>query len=149
MFDVQAIKTRHDLRRIVESDLGPAHGHGSRALLWRCPFHKERKGYSLSVWPDNWRCFGACCIGGDAITWLQLYRSMTFNEACRYLDGQPVTNLPIHQVERPRFVSAKPPELAWQEAGWKVVSQATANLWSSEGYLALAYLKRRGLSEDA
>src|SRR5450432_3768153 len=148
MFDVQAIKTRHDLRRIVESDLGPAHGHGSRALLWRCPFHNERKGYSLSVWPDNWRCFGSCCMGGDAISWLERYRGMTFNEACRYLDGQPVTNLPIRQVERPQFVTARQPKQEWQSAAWNVVKQASDNLWSDDGQHALAYLKRRGLSDD-
>ncbi len=134
MFDIQAIKTRNDLRRIVESDLGPSHGHGARALNWRCPFHHEHKGYSLSVWPDNWRCFGACCMGGDAISWLQRYRGMTFNEACYFLDGEPVTSAPLRQVERPQFVTARPPELEWQQQAWEVVKQATANLGSGEDY---------------
>src|SRR6478609_116294 len=109
MFDVQAIKTRHDLRQIVESDLGPAHGHGVKALLWRCPFHNERRGYSLSVWADNWRCFGACAVGGDAISWLQRYRGMAFQEACRFLSGAPVTASPVRNFERPQFVTARLP----------------------------------------
>ncbi len=149
MFDVQELKARHDLRRIVENDLGPSHGHGRKALRWRCPFHGEQKGYSLLVWADNWRCFGACGIGGDVIAWLQRYRRLSFGEACRWLGGEPVT---VHSGRRsahsPSPVSAVPPDLDWQQAAWRVVRQAVADLWRPVGYQALSYLKRRGLSGD-
>ena len=46
--DLKVLKEKHDLRLIVEADLGPAHCRGGRALLWRCPFHNEHKGYSLA-----------------------------------------------------------------------------------------------------
>ncbi len=149
MFDVQELKTRHDLRKIVESDLGPPPGHGAKALLWRCPFHHEHHGYSLSVWIDNWRCFGACSTGGDTIAWLQLYRGLSFVDACRFLGGEPVNTRRYHSEEHAVTGSpAIPPSLDWQQAAWKVVKQAVANLWNPVGAQALAYLKRRGLSGD-
>ena len=56
LVDTKALKERHDLRRIVEQDLGPAPARSRRASLWKCPFHGERKGYSLAVWADGY-CF--------------------------------------------------------------------------------------------
>lgn len=149
MFDVQNLKTRHDLRRIVESDLGPARGHSSKALLWRCPFHHEQNGYSLAVWADNWRCFGACSTGGDAIAWLQHYRGLTFQEACRFLGGELVTDRACPRSAQPtRPDNSLPPASEWQDAARKVVKQAVVNLWTPVGSRALAYLKERGLSRD-
>ncbi len=68
--DTRTLKARVDLRRIVEQVLGPAPMRGGSALLWRCPFHHERKGYSLAVWADGFRCFGKCQVSGDVFDWL-------------------------------------------------------------------------------
>jgi hypothetical protein len=48
MTDMKRLKELHDLRLIVEADLGPSHCRGGKALLWRCPFHNEHKGYRLT-----------------------------------------------------------------------------------------------------
>lgn len=58
--DTQHLKERCDLRRLVEQDLGPVPLRGGRAYLWKCPFHNEQKGFSLAVWANGYRCFGAC-----------------------------------------------------------------------------------------
>ena len=101
--NLQNLKTRCDLRLIVEADLGPAHCRGGKALLWRCPFHSEHKGYSLAVWANGWRCFGACCAGGDALDWLQRYRGLSFAEACEYLGAEKKPERTVRDLRSKRW----------------------------------------------
>ncbi len=144
MTDTHALKAQCDLRRLVEQDLGPAPLHGGRAHLYKCPFHHEQKGYSLAVWADGYRCFGACHTHGDALDWLMHYRQLTFNEALAVLgDKSTVTESPQRTVRR---TPADPPDLAWQHRAERVVTHAEEALWSSEGESALKYLLGRGLS---
>ncbi len=51
--DLHDLKAKYDLRLMVEADLGPARCRGGKALLWRCPFHHEHKGYSLVFWANG------------------------------------------------------------------------------------------------
>jgi hypothetical protein len=110
MNDLKLLKEQHDLRLIVEADLGPAHCRGGKALLWRCPFHNEHKGYSLAVWEDGWRCFGACGAKGDVLDWLQRYRGLSFTEACEYLGQTTPPSEPAMSIARnlPPILHAKP-----------------------------------------
>ncbi len=85
MTDTQHLKEHCDLRRLVEQDLGPAPLRGGRAYLWKCPCHHEHKGFSLAVWANGYRCFGACDTSGDALDWLTNYRRLSFVEALRVL----------------------------------------------------------------
>lgn len=144
MIDTQTLKKQHDLRRIVEQDLGAAPVRSSRASLWKCPFHGERKGFSLVVWPDGYRCFGKCQMSGDVFDWLQRYRNLSFGEAVAALQHapfQPLVN-PLHRPTPP----VAPPPADWQESAWQVVEQAEETLWSSQGEQALTYLlEERGL----
>jgi hypothetical protein len=110
--DTRTLKARVDLRRIVEQDLGPAPMHGGQALLWRCPFHHERQGYSLAVWADGFRCFGKCQMSGDVFDWLQQYRRLSFQEALRAL-GEAPRSAPGLAANRPT-PSAEPPPGEWQ-----------------------------------
>ena len=47
--DTTRIKEHYDLRHIVEQDLGQPPVRSGQAHLYKCPFHNERKGYSLAV----------------------------------------------------------------------------------------------------
>jgi DNA primase len=152
MADLKLLKELHDLRLIVEADLGPAHCRGGKALLWRCPFHNEHKGYSLAVWEDGWRCFGACGAKGDVLDWLQRYRGLSFTEACEYLGADNASEWK-RSVNRSKPAThfareAEPPGADWQEAAKKVVDTAESVLWSLESERALQYLKKRGLTEE-
>ena len=100
MIDTQALKKQHDLRRIVEQDLGTAPLRSSRASLWKCPFHGERKGFSLVVWPDGYRCFGKCQMSGDVFDWLQNYRRLSFGEAVAALEHTSYCQ-PVVAAHRP------------------------------------------------
>lgn len=141
--DNQSLKEQHDLREIVEQDLGPAAGRGRRALLWPCPFHHEQRGYSLVVWPDGYRCFGKCQTSGDVYDWLQQYRGLSFPEAVALLSDAPRTGIRV-TVDR-LAPAAEPPPGSWQAAARHVVEEAEETLWSVRGEQALAYLTERGL----
>ncbi|MBN2472060.1 MAG: toprim domain-containing protein [Anaerolineae bacterium] len=143
--DTWALKALHDLRLIVEQDLGPAPVRSGRACLWKCPFHSERQGYSLVVWANGYRCFGKCQIHGDVFDWLQHYRQLDFREAVEVL-GQVDVSVPPASVARAIPVTA-PPSIEWQTAARQVVEQAEEWLWDAPGEGALAYLlEKRGLT---
>jgi hypothetical protein len=142
--DTKRLKENCDLRRLVEQDLGPAPLRGGRAYLWKCPFHHEQKGFSLAVWSNGYRCFGACDTSGDALNWLMNYRRLPFSEALRVL-GQPMEN--TAPVERTILKSPfEPPVWDWQQAAERIVSIAEDTLWSELGEPALNYLTGRGLT---
>ena len=144
MIDTKAMKERSDLRVIVEQDLGPAPTRSRRASMWKCPFHGERKGFSLVVWPDGYRCFGKCQTGGDVFDWLQRYRHLDFQEAVHVL-GETPRYAPGMTVSVPT-PPVDPPSEDWQAAAWQVVEQAEDTLWSPQGENALTYLlEERGL----
>lgn len=144
--DTRTLKAQVDLRLIVEQDLGPAPMRGGQALLWRCPFHDERKGYSLAVWADGFRCFGKCQVSGDVFDWLQRYRRLSFQEALRAL-GEAPRSAPRLAANRPA-PPAEPPPSEWQVAARQVVEQAEETLWSCQGEQALDYLTGRGLAGE-
>jgi DNA primase len=150
MRDLRVLKANHDLRRIVESDLGPSRLHGHGAWAWKCPFHHERHGYSLAVWPDHWMCFGKCQEHGDIFDWLRRYRGLDFGEACEWLDGP--AQAPTVQACSPRpafdLPNADPPPERWQRAAEQVIALGERSLWSGEGKRARRYLSERGLTEE-
>jgi DNA primase len=144
VIDTRRIKARCDLRQVVEQDLGPAPIHGGRAWLWKCPFHHERTGYSLAVWADGYRCFGACNTSGDVFDWLRTYRHLDFADALDLL-GQPLAPFQ-EKAASERRQYGEPPAWSWQEAAHKVVEMAEETLWSCAGEGALSYLIDRGLT---
>lgn len=144
--DTGTLKARVDLRRIVEQDLGPAPMRGGGALLWRCPFHHERQGYSLAVWADGFRCFGKCQVSGDVFDWLQRYRGLSFQESLRAL-GEAPRSAPTITSNRSAPPS-EPPPIDWQVTAWQVVERAEETLWSVRGEQALEYLTGRGLAGE-
>lgn len=144
--EITQLKARHDLRYLVEQDLGPAPLHSGRAWLWKCPFHRERKGYSLAVWADGYRCFGRCDVSGDVLDWLREYRNLSFVDALRVL-GQPVDTSGSLETRPPRS-NVEPPLWKWQQSAAEIVALAEENLWSAVGEDALSYLIERGLRTD-
>jgi DNA primase len=150
MRDLRVLKASHDLRRIVEADLGSSRLHGSGAWVWQCPFHQERHGYSLAVWPDHWMCFGKCQEHGDVFDWLRRYRELDFIEACELLSGETLQDTARAQPARSRVFqlpNAEPPPERWQRAAQRITALAERSLWSTEGLRARRYLYERGLSE--
>ena len=147
VIDVQQIKASVDLRRIVAQDLGPAPRHSTHTLSWKCPFHHEQHGFSLVVWPDGFRCFGACQASGDVLTWLQRFRGLTFSESLRLLGAPALQAQPPRQpaAAQAALPPAEPPSEEWQHQAREVVDLAEQILWSDAGDSARAWLRKRGL----
>lgn len=146
MTDTIRIKETHDLRRIVEQDLGQPPIRSRQAHLYKCPFHNERKGYSLAVWQDGYRCFGKCDIAGDIFDWFMIYRRLSFSEALAALGEERNQTLKSATQPHVQSIAVEPPPYEWQIAAGEVVAIAEETLWSSGGERALRYLLERGLS---
>ena len=108
-----------------------------------CPFHNE-KSPSFYVYDDSFHCFG-CGAHGDAFAFIMRAEGGGFMEAVERLAGEAGLDVP------------KPsPEAAARERRAKdlhgVLQAAEAayarRLRSPEGAEGLAYLKRRGLTEE-
>jgi len=108
-----------------------------------CPFHGE-KTPSFYVYDDHFHCFG-CGAHGDAITFVMRAEGASFPEAIERLAGEAGLEVP------------KPtPEAAAREKRARdlhgVLEAASAafqrRLRLPEGADGLAYLRRRGLSEE-
>lgn len=147
MTDTARIKEHHDLRRIVEHDLGQPPICSGQAHLYKCPFHDERKGHSLVVWADGYRCFGKCDTFGDVFDWLTSFRQLSFTEALSLLDRHGIYS-EKQEAQRTAQANAthEPPPSEWQQAASEVISIAQDTLWDADGERALTYLLERGLT---
>src|SRR5664279_2790759 len=101
MIDVDALKRNLDCRILVERDLGKPKYRTREYSTFKCPFHQERKGYSLVVYATHWRCFGKCGARGDVIGWEQRYHELSFQQACEKLaaGSVPYRAKAIHHSE--------------------------------------------------
>ncbi len=112
-----------------------------------CPFHNE-KTPSFNVNPERgiYKCFG-CGKGGNVFTFLQDYHRLNFPEAVKQLAHRANVLLPEQDItpqERERIDR--------QTAAGKAMAEAAAYwhrlLFTEAGKPALAYLRKRGFSED-
>jgi DNA primase len=151
MIDVDALKRKLDCRTLVERDLGNPKYRTHEYSTFKCPFHQERKGYSLVVYATHWCCFGKCAARGDVIGWVQRYHELSFQQACEHLASGdlPYRAEHVHHSEPAPVPRSEPPDEKWQKTARRIAEQATDRLWQTEGRRALTYLKtRRGLSES-
>jgi DNA primase len=125
---------------------------GRRARLTRsgrnwkacCPFHTE-KSPSFYVYDDHYHCFG-CGAHGDAITFVMQTEGASFPEAVERLAAEAGLEVPKpspREAERERERRDLSGVLA-------AAAEAYARrLRAPEGAEALAYLTRRGVSEES
>jgi hypothetical protein len=89
----------------------------------RCPFHQERNGTALLVYPDgqHWECRGKCAVWGDVTDALARFEGVDKAEAARRLsEGVPTMACmpaPVKREERSRTK----PELP---SSWRVPTAA-------------------------
>lgn len=154
MFDVDQLKIGLDLRTIARQELGEPKLKAAKYDAYKCPFHHERKGQSLVVYEDGWKCWGACAASGDAIDFIQRLHGLDFGQAVRYLGGETLMLTNGGMKRRPREETAPelatPPSPEWQGYASAVLEFAESALWdSAAGEKALAYLNGRGIHDLA
>lgn len=111
-----------------------------------CPFHSE-KGPSFTVDSEKqlFHCFG-CGVGGDVFTLVMEKENLTFPEALSHLAEK-------YHIPLPQKTRLSPELQKLEERVYKANEAALAffrrNLFQKgEGETALAYLKKRDLSDD-
>lgn len=159
--EMEQIKGLVDCRTVIEADLGKPANHNPKYHMYKCPLHKEYKGYSFAVYREGWTCFGACNQSGDVFSYLKERHGLSLPEAARYLvetfhlpeyllgsSRRPTALRPVFvQPEPPPQVKDEPPPGEWQQHARRLVKQAQQWLWGTGGERALHYLRtQRGFT---
>lgn len=112
-----------------------------------CPFHSEKTpSFSVSRSKQMYYCFG-CGAGGNVITFLMEYENYTFQEAAKFLADRVGIKIPEQEyssLERER-ANLRSALLAINKLAAKYYY---ARLKSPGGETAMAYLKKRMLSDE-
>jgi DNA primase len=128
------------LRKVANTDGGEYVG--------RCPWCGGDDRFH--VWPDadppHYWC-RRCERWGDAIQYLRDREGLTFRQACERL-GEPLPERSgRHSTPQPPPL-AEAPGHAWQACAQAFIEQCEHALWTPVGAQALAYLHRRGLTDE-
>jgi len=134
--DVEAIKAANPLPEFLAKRGVVLKRHGA-VMQGKCPFHQEKNGEALTVWPEEnrWRCFGRCDAGGDVIEAVKRLDDVSFKEACARLGSEAPKKITIPtRKEKPQGLTAA-----------QVAMQATAvRALATDPHKCAAIAKRRG-----
>ncbi|HET9146540.1 MAG TPA: DNA primase, partial [Acetobacteraceae bacterium] len=107
-----------------------------------CPFHNE-KTPSFYVYDDHFHCFG-CGAHGDAIGFVMRAQNAGFMEAVEILAAEAGLSVPSPS---PQAEAAERKRAGLGEVLTAAAAEFQRRLHQKEGAEALAYLRRRGLSD--
>lgn len=141
MSQVDEIKSALDIVQVVSEtvDLDTR----SRTPKANCPFHAERTP-SFVVFPESgtWRCFGACAVGGDVISFIQKRDDLDFRGALQAAAQRAGIELDNRTREKQESLS---PLISANEVA---LGYFWTQLLASSGEDARAYLEGRGIDTD-
>jgi DNA primase len=140
---VESVKLRVPIEDAVRERV-PELKRAGALLVACCPFHDE-KTPSFKVDPrrGTWRCFGACGTGGDALSFVQQFDGVSFQDALELLAARGGIEMPEgwrgrRREDRSRFEPLFA-ALERAEAFYRRVLNGV------EGAAARSYLESRGL----
>ncbi len=107
-----------------------------------CPFHNE-KSPSFYIYDDGYHCFG-CGAHGDAISFVMQSQGGTFMDAVQMLAGEAGLDVPKPSAAAEQSEQRR---LDLHEVLEAAATYYRANLAAPAGAAALAYLRRRGLTD--
>jgi DNA primase len=140
----EQVKSSVDIVRTI-GEYVPLKKAGAARYTGLCPFHSERTpSFSVHAAHQFYKCFG-CGVGGDVFKFVMEIEGIPFYEALKLLaerNGIPVPKSPMASSpkEKMRAAVSEMHEIAWE------IFQA--NLRSTGGAEARAYLARRAVSSD-
>ena len=140
MTAVDDVKSRVDIVEVISQRV-PLQRSGN-SYKAPCPFHQE-KTPSFHVFPDrqSWRCFGACAIGGDVLSFVMKAEGLEFGEALKQMAQVAGVTLP-QRGQNPQ-----------NEAAYKINEDTRAyfqrTLASAQGASTREYLEKRGVDKQA
>lgn len=139
------LKDRLPIEEVVRSYVPTLKRQGT---LWVacCPFHEE-KTPSFKVDPrrGTWRCFGACAVGGDQISFVERIARVEFLEAVEILASRAGVSMPDRRSrEAQRRLDENQPIYEVLERAQRFFER---RLHGPDGARGLAYLRARGLGD--
>ncbi len=141
-WDLDEIRRRADIVEIISPHVRLR--KAGRRLSGLCPFHQEKTAsFTVDAEKGLWHCFG-CKAGGDIFRFVEMTEKVDFQEAvellARRLGLQPRTPAQASQSR------AKERLLALHDRAARFFNTA---LRGRSGSAALAYLKKRGISDGS
>lgn len=102
---IKAVRERMDIIEVISEHLKLS--KSGAELVAKCPFHKENTpSFKVSHTKQIYKCFG-CNKSGDAITFLQEHKKMSFSEAITFLAKKYNISLeevaPIKEYAKPKI----------------------------------------------
>ncbi|MCB0215317.1 MAG: DNA primase [Caldilineae bacterium] len=146
MNDIDEVRARLDIVEVVGSYVQLK--RAGRSYKGLCPFHDE-KTPSFIVFPDsgNWRCFGACAVGGDAFDFVMRRENLDFRATLELLAQRVGVVL---EAPTPAAAERKDRRERLFEATAAAAELFQSQLMrSADGEPARAYLRERGFGIDA
>lgn len=139
---IEEIKFKNDVTDVISSYVNLK--RRGRNFVGLCPFHGE-KTPSFNVYPQSssFYCFG-CGVGGDIITFIEKIENLDYFEAVKFLAQKAGIQMPENDKKAQEISNLK---MRIFEINREAARFFHENLYSENGKAALAYLRKRGLSE--
>jgi DNA primase len=118
---------------------------GPQRYVGLCPFHTEKTpSFGVNVVKQFYKCFG-CGVGGDVIDFVMKYEGVTFYEALKSLAERNGIPMPQRALVADDDSRLRESVFLMHEAAQE---HFRANLQSSAGEAARAYLAKRGVAAE-
>lgn len=148
LYSEETIKEVQDRADIVEivSEYTSLKKRGEK-YIGLCPFHSEKTpSFNVDAGKQLFYCFG-CGVGGNVFTFIMNKENLSFPEAVRYLADKFNIKLPENMdKEMSREFRERREYFRINRLAARYYNYCL--LHTREGYKAMAYIKKRGLTED-
>lgn len=142
---VHEILSRIDIVDVVSEYL-PGLKKLGRNYKTLCPFHSEKTpSFTVNQEKQMFFCFG-CHSGGDAITFVMKIENITFSEAVKKLADK--AGILIEEKDFKKISQIDLEKVAIKKALSAAAAFYAKYLKSSQGTLAVEYLKKRGIKDE-
>lgn len=148
--DIPTLLAAIDLAELAERDGVVLRGGAERSGA--CPLCGGRDRFHVKTHDGRGYFFCRKCHPdrGDAIEYMRWAHGMSTGDAIRALGGDTTHPAqPVRRVATARQLDEFPPCERWQHRAQAFVGGCAAYLWTPGGARALAYLRSRGLADDA
>jgi DNA primase len=149
--DTKAVLARVDLLDLIGRDTKLRKVASTRGGEWAgpCPYCRDGDDrFRVQPAQGLWYCRQCSEKWDDAIAYVRKRDGLGFVEACERLAGGSLTTLQSKPQLQPATPAEMEPSAKWRDTAETIVAEATAALWSDAGEKGLAYLHKRGLTDE-
>lgn len=151
MIDFEGLKNKINILDLV-GGLKKVASTGGGEWAGPCPFCGGNDRFRVQPAANIWLC-RQCTNGAwrDLVDFIALRDNVKLAEAARIISGGslPATFPASREAQnKPKYYAYNPPDSTWQAQALEAIAICEGNLYSDQGIKALAYLHKRGLSDQ-